>query len=372
MYTELELVKIAKRENNKKRSYLVVNPLQGKHIPVSPAKAFQMFGELAEVIKKEYPTETLLLIGFAETATAIGAALAVELDSYYIQTTRENIKNVSYLYFSESHSHATEQKLVKEDIDSIIEKVDRVVFVEDEITTGNTILNIIRLMEESYPYSIRFAVASLINGMNQEAQRQYRNKKIPIHYLVKTNHDAYEKAAEQYSGDGDYYPVDFQWDITYHTIMIYEMKGYRNARRLVKGTDYIDACKQLWQQIQTMSEQNERERKNRILVLGTEEFMFPALYVAAKLEEEGHTVQCHSTTRSPIAVSREETYPLHKRYELKSLYDEARTTYLYDLKAYDSVMVLTDADCTESKGLDSLLHALVDSDNHMIDIICWK
>ena len=36
MYTECELVRIAKRENNRKRNYLVVNPLQGKHIPVSP------------------------------------------------------------------------------------------------------------------------------------------------------------------------------------------------------------------------------------------------------------------------------------------------------------------------------------------------
>ena len=33
-YTEKDLVKIAKRENNTKRNYLVVDPLQGKHIPV--------------------------------------------------------------------------------------------------------------------------------------------------------------------------------------------------------------------------------------------------------------------------------------------------------------------------------------------------
>ena len=35
-YTEKDLVKIAKRENNTKRNYLVVDPLQGKHIPVVP------------------------------------------------------------------------------------------------------------------------------------------------------------------------------------------------------------------------------------------------------------------------------------------------------------------------------------------------
>ena len=43
-YTEKDLVKIAKRENNTKRNYLVVDPLQGKHIPVVPSKALDCSG----------------------------------------------------------------------------------------------------------------------------------------------------------------------------------------------------------------------------------------------------------------------------------------------------------------------------------------
>ena len=42
----------------------------------------------------------------------------------------------------------------------------------------------------------------------------------------------------------------------------------------------------------------------KILVIGTEEFMFPALYIGRKMEKEGAEVRCHSTTRSPIAVIR--------------------------------------------------------------------
>ena len=57
MYTEAELVRIAKRENNTRRKYLVVNRLQGKHIPVSPKEALQMFRSLAELIKEAYPSE---------------------------------------------------------------------------------------------------------------------------------------------------------------------------------------------------------------------------------------------------------------------------------------------------------------------------
>mgnify|MGYP002229830407 FL=1 len=46
--------------------------------------------------------------------------------------------------------------------------------------------------------------------------------------------------------------------------------------------------------------------------------MFPALYSRKKDGKEGAEVRCHSTTRSPIAVSLEKEYPLHSRYELKS------------------------------------------------------
>mgnify|MGYP002512162132 CR=1 FL=1 len=99
-YSEKDLVRVAKRENNVKRNYLVVDPLQGKHVPVSPAKALELFTSLADKIRGKYQGERLLLIGFAETATAIGAQAAVSLGTMYIQTTREIISDVDYLFFS--------------------------------------------------------------------------------------------------------------------------------------------------------------------------------------------------------------------------------------------------------------------------------
>lgn len=51
-YTEKDLVKIAKRENNTKRNYLVVDPLQGKHIPVVPSKALDLFTALADTFRR--------------------------------------------------------------------------------------------------------------------------------------------------------------------------------------------------------------------------------------------------------------------------------------------------------------------------------
>lgn len=394
MYTEAELVRIAKRENNTRRKYLVVNRLQGKHIPVSPKEALQMFRSLAELIKEAYPSERLLMVGFAETATAIGAAVAIECQAAYMQTTREVIDGVDYLYFSESHSHATEQKLVKTDLDKIIGKTDRIVFIEDEVTTGNTILNIVRLIQKTYAQPVSFAVASILNGMNEEALENYKNLKIPVHYLVKTAHDTYTEIAEQYQADGTCHictkpqekEVEQQKEVqqqiemqqtkeAQQPIEVQEISGWINARRLHTADTYKQACEQLWQEIQQKygytKYTKETETGRRILVLGTEEFMYPVLYVGAKLEEAGYTVRMHATTRSPIAVSKEEKYPLHTRYELASLYDKNRITFVYDLTEYEEVLVLTDAQNQETEGWESLQRALALNQNRQIRGIRW-
>ena len=106
------------------------------------------------------------------------------------------------------------------------------------------------------------------------------------------------------------------------------------------------------------------------MVLGTEEFMYPALYVAERMEEQGIFVRCHSTTRSPIAVSSEEEYPLHRRYELESLYETGRRTFIYELDKYDAVLILTDAR-DGGRGVDTLVNALKSCGNQEIFLVRW-
>lgn len=337
MYREEDLVAIGKRVNNQKRSYLVIDPLQGKHIPVEPGKALGLFDALAAVIADRYQDERLLLIGFAETATAIGAETAIRMGAKYIQTTREQIPGVEYLFFTEAHSHASEQKLVKDDLDGIIDEIDRIIYIEDEVTTGNTILNIVNILEDLYGGRIRFSVASLLNGMTEEHRKEYAERGIEIHYLLKTDHGNYSRIAENYRDNGVCVPCDTS---SVDSVREVCFSGRMDARRLVDAAEYQEACESLWRQIESIADCEEGER---ILVIGTEEFMFPALFVAARMEEKGCCVRCHSTTRSPIAVSSDQGYPLGTRYELRSLYDPDRITYLYDIGSYDSVYVITDA-----------------------------
>lgn len=378
-YQEKDLVKIAKRENNTKRSYLVVDPLQGKHVPVEPSKALNLFKSLAEKLQGKYEGERLLLIGFAETATAIGAQAAITLGTKYIQTTREVIPDVSYLFFSEAHSHATEQKLVKDDIDRVINETDRIVFVEDEVTTGNTIMNIIRIIRREYQRKIKFAVASLLNGMTEEYLKIYREEEIELHYLVKTDHSGYSAIAEKYHCDGlsiraiqedhtqEKLAVSIQDKIWNELPHIISIPGWMNARRFVDAKQYETACKKL---AETVIAETSVKQGERVLVIGTEEFMYPALLTGQEIEKIGCDVRCHSTTRSPIAVSTEEEYPLHCRYELRSLYDPDRKTFIYDLENYDRVIVMTDSALVSLKGLETLTYALR-MKNENITVIRW-
>ncbi|MCI8991573.1 MAG: hypothetical protein HFG80_02420 [Eubacterium sp.] len=371
MYTEKELVRIAKRENNKKRNYLVVNRLQGKHIPVRASKAFSMFYKLADLVSAHYAEEKLLFVGFAETATAIGAAVAHRCQAPYIQTTREILDGVHYLFFSEEHSHATEQKLVREDMDRICKDVDRIVFVEDEVTTGKTILNIVDILNAGYPMIKKYAVASLLNGMDGAALTNYAKRGIGLHYLVKTDHTAYPAAAERFEGNGNYICCDSEKPACDFgsTVREFAVRCHVDARRLTGMVQYDGEIEKVWKEILSkVSFCGVRD----ILVLGTEEFMYPALRIAQYMEKKAENVRCHSTTRSPILVSQEEDYPLHTRYEIKSLYDKGRKNFLYDIKKYNLVFLITDAPKTETKGLHSLLQALSMCGNDSVYIVRWE
>ena len=105
-----EFFNVALRQN-KKRRFLFVSKVLGKHISVDPKKCL----ELGELLVKEYKrktvkgTESPMVIGFAETATALGHSFFDNLKEakYFMHTTREEIEDLRKLEFKEEHSHAT-------------------------------------------------------------------------------------------------------------------------------------------------------------------------------------------------------------------------------------------------------------------------
>ncbi len=383
-YTAVDLIAVAKRDNNKKRPYLLVNPLQGKHVPVSPSVSLSLFDTLANKVNKELNIDGgVLFIGFAETATAIGAAVACNFTKknkvYVMQTTREADAAENFLYFSETHSHATEQRLAADGLQEVLEKVDTIIFVEDEVTTGNTICRLINTMKAAYRLDTKkWAVASLLNGMTTEREKEFGEKVGQLCYLVKSDNQRYADKLYLFAGNGKTHQFG-ELDGTHfsiqdnETIDVTTMSGGQNLRRVKSSEKYQEAARSFAKDVCHLAAPRLGES---ILVLGTEEFMYPALLAATEMEQQvgaAGSVCFHATTRSPILPSTESEYPLHERWQLRSLYDAERITYIYNLKAYDRVFIITDATIKTPAywpGLHDLKTALKQSGNHCIHLIC--
>ncbi|WP_027416120.1 phosphoribosyltransferase family protein [Aneurinibacillus terranovensis] len=211
-----ELFAMAARRN-KKRNFLFVSKILGKHIPVDPYVpllagavlaaryieiVYQTGAErarklvqalrnpeqrpLAYARLRQMPLELprdIVVVGFAETATALGSAV---FDSFagrarYLHTTRESINEiVPEFTFEEEHSHATSHRCYTLD-GKFFAGSEPVVLVDDEITTGKTALNIIAELQHRYPRK-EYVLASLLDWRAEEDRLRFREmeKKLGI------------------------------------------------------------------------------------------------------------------------------------------------------------------------------------------------
>lgn len=340
-YNESELLKIAKRINNNKRSYLLVNPTQAKHVPVSPTKALDMMSALGNKVKKFYP-EANLVIGFAETATAIGGVVAHSLSENcnYIHTTRENVNDVnSYIFFSEEHSHATEQKLDADNLDKLFEQTSTIVLVDDEFSTGKTLVNIISQLKQHFPQikNKKIVAASVINRLSGENMQYMSDNQVDMVWLLKVDNSKYVAAANEISPD---FPGIVSKSIVSAT-ETFQKHSFPDARIGVDVSciykDCIDFSKEILSKYSL-------ENKN-VLFLGTEECMLPSLLIGREIEQNAHpaSVKCHSTTRSPIGVYNKTNYPIKSGFQINSFYENKRKTFIYNINKYDFVFIVTDA-----------------------------
>lgn len=367
-----DLVKVAKRENNNKRNYLYVNPIQGKHVPVSPSAAVELFTYLARKLENRYAGKRILVIGFAETATAIGSLIAYEANNvkYYMNTTREDVSGAEYLFFTESHSHATEQRLVKNHLQEVIKNVDCIIFAEDEVTTGNTIEKLINVLTDEFECSnCQFGIISILNSMSEERLEQLWSKGILCDFIHKIPAQYHAEEIKSYTYKALEITINEQIRNNYKRICV---GNYWNSRVVIETAVMKERVDHFV--AETLKNIAWLEETETVLVLGTEEFMFPAMLMGKSLEERYSNIEVkfHATTRSPIEISDEKSYPLHDRRPLISLYEDERHTFIYNLRKYDQVIVVTDAGVINETGLCSLLAALEDADNMNIMVIQWR
>lgn len=354
-YSEEQILRIAKRYKNSKRKYLLVDPLQAKHIPVSPSRALEMMDTLGKLVIKKYP-EAFLVIGFAETATAISSVVAENIkDCFYIQTTREDVCDNNFLEFEEQHSHAVEQKLVLKNIDSAIINSPQIIFVDDEISTGNTLLNTVNSVRGKYPEikDKKIIIASVLNRVSDENIKRLNENNIDCVSLCKINEYDYEKYIVNINTDAPD-PIYFDTEINFPYINIEADNKPPDPRIGLEMSDYRKGLDAFFDEIMA---QIKIESNEKILVLGTEECMYPALIFGKRLEEKYNAeVYCHSTTRSPIGISQQSDYPINNGYQINCFYDDTRVTFIYNIRNYDKVIIVTDS--KKTRAMQSLCAVL--------------
>ena len=258
----------------------------------------------------------------------------------------------------EEHSHATEQSLVGDNLSAWISATDSVVFVDDEISTGKTLTNMIEQLKYKYPQlkSKKIVAASLLNRVSEEDERKLITAGIVCEYLLKLPQTDYSSAVKDIAICEAPVAVPAKIETNYQALFC---KNFDNPRKGVQIGRYKHGCEEM---AETFLAQFVHKIKNgsSILVLGTEECMYPALRLGAVLEDMGQNyhVRCHATTRSPIGVCTDENYPITSGYKLNSFYDINRPTYIYNLCEYDTVVVVTDTFVKEFTALESLVGAL--------------
>ncbi|MGP4089845.1 phosphoribosyltransferase [Streptomyces sp. KR55] len=163
--TLADLLGLALRRNPK-RAHLLVSNVLGKHVPQSPSVVYGSGFALGRRVREllgDAGASAAVVVGYAETATGLGHAVADGLGfAPYLHSTRRPVPGVAQAGgFEESHSHATSHLLLPEDPE-LLAGDGPLVLVDDEFSTGNTVLNTVRALHERYPRG-RYVVVALVD-----------------------------------------------------------------------------------------------------------------------------------------------------------------------------------------------------------------
>ncbi|MGW0858397.1 phosphoribosyltransferase [Streptomyces sp. NPDC002690] len=157
---------------NPRRAHLLVSHVLGKHVPQLPSVVHGAGVELGHRVRELLGAEAggAIVLGYAETATGLGHSVADGIGSApYLHSTRRPVPGVVRAGgFEESHSHATSHLLLPED-PALLAGPGTLVLVDDEFSTGNTVLNTIRALHDLYPRE-RYVIVALAD-MRSPADR---------------------------------------------------------------------------------------------------------------------------------------------------------------------------------------------------------
>ena len=399
-----KLFTMSAREN-KKRDFLFVSKVIGKHIPMIPGTLKIVGAILARLWANErensyaHPTTHLvnelisldathsmhnldgildtpiklahktLFIGFAETATGLAQSIFENFsNASYIHTTREKITSIEpALFFNEEHSHAVEHSLFPCKTDFFNDFED-IVLIDDELTTGKSALNLIRCLPGKY-----FGIISILDWRDANSYKMFRDEKdldVMVCSLIKGDIKC-TKSKDIISDDIIIPPGNTKLisSSDYVFKMDQSIEGYNKSTGRFGITSEENST--ISKEIKSVSKVLIKERTTgNCLCIGTGEFIYIPCSISAML---GDNVYFHSTTRSPVHSRNLDAYGNKNKVAFQSPEDDTVTNYLYNIpdNFYDQVFFFSEKPLTNDKKEEfnkifSYFHV------KSIIFVCWK
>ncbi|WP_327356274.1 phosphoribosyltransferase [Streptomyces sp. NBC_01304] len=378
-----DLLGLALRRNPK-RAHLLVSNVLGKHVPQRPTTVYmagQELGQRVYALLGEAEAARAVVLGYAETATGLGHCVADGVTlAPYLHSTRRPVEGVAQAGgFEEAHSHATSHLLLPEDPE-LLAGDGPLVLVDDEFSTGNTVLNTIRDLHARYPRD-RYVIVALVDMRSPEDQGRLEafaaeigarvdliagatgTVRLPEGVLDKGQAIVAEQEAAlsgavpaQRPAPGTVTRVDLGWP---EGLPDGGRHGFTPRHRVALAQALPAVSDRLAAAL------GDPEEAGRVLVLGFEELMYAPLRLAGHLEGRDFDVAYSTTTRSPVLAIDDPGYAIRTRLTFPAHdapADGPGTRYAYNVAGggFDSIVLVVDsvADTPELHAPDGLLAQL--------------
>ncbi|MFB7539443.1 phosphoribosyltransferase [Streptomyces zaomyceticus] len=346
---------------NPKRAHLLVSSVLGKHVPQRPSVVHGSgldLGRRVRALLGDEEAARSVVLGYAETATALGHAVADGLGlAPYLHSTRRPVDGVARAGgFEESHSHATSHLLLPED-PKLLAGDGPLVLVDDEFSTGNTVLNTVRALHERYPRD-RYVVVALVDMRSAadlgrlDAFAAEIGARVDLisgaagtvrlpegvlekgQALVAAHEAPYEPAAPAHGPAAVRVPLDWP-------------EGLPDGGRHGFTPDHRERLETALPALADRVGQA-LDGARRTLVLGFEELMYAPLRLGTALEDAGHDVHYSTTTRSPVLAVDDPGYAIRTRLVFPAHDDPADgpgERYAYNVAGagFDAVVLVVDS-----------------------------
>lgn len=297
-----ELFVLAAR-NNPRRAFLFVSRVLAKHLSVAPAVVQNCHERIARRIPVQISAQPgpVLFIGMAETATGLGQGVFEawqrqhpDTPALYLHTSRYRAVGAQALAFEESHSHAPQVFLHLPSDPLLLAQfvaARALVLVDDEISTGNTFVHLAHTCLGQAPGIERVHLASITDfsgaaraGLEERMGRPLTTGALLDGAWTFTPHASAEGTTPS--------PLAPPAQAALGQEPLLHDSGFGRLGRSGPVSLTPAVVTPLAAGITA---------GQRVLVLGTGEFMHPAFVLGRALEAlTGASVRLQSTTRSPI------------------------------------------------------------------------